>query len=179
MRKAWCIDLHGIINSAPEFFASITQSLKKDGWEIHVATGSHLEEKKVAEELDKYGIAYTHLFSIADHHTANKTKGMWYDKKGNPWVSDEDWDRTKAEYCKLHNISMCTDDTARYARHFETPFSYMTIQSHKGKPNRYLEYVIDMFEKRSRKSVFKKIEIWVNEHLNWYLSPKHKQGKEK
>lgn len=179
MKKRLALDLHGILNTAPEFFAIITQSLVKDGWEIHVLTGSHLKELKVEEDLKKYGIGYTHVFSIADHHRNNKTPGMWYDEKGDPWVSDEDWDKTKAIYCKEHEIAFCIDDTARYAKYFETPFGYMAIQMNKEKPNRYLEYVIDMFKKRSQKSNWKRFEGWFNQHCAYYFSPPHKQGKER
>jgi hypothetical protein len=149
MKKAWALDIHGITNVHPEFFAAVTQSLVKDGWEIHILTGSHIVENKIEEELKGYGIAYTHLFSISDHHRDNKTEGMWHDENGNPWVSDEEWDRT-AEYCKKHEIAFCIDDTARYANHFETPFGHMNIQMHKEKPNRYLSYVIDALEQRRK-----------------------------
>lgn len=179
MKKSLALDLHGIINAHPAFFASITQSLVKDGWEIHVLTGSHLEEDKIANELKGYGIAYTHLFSIADYHKQNNTPGMWYDKKGDPWVSDLDWDRTKAEYCKTHEIAFCIDDTARYAHHFETPFGYMTIQSHREKPNKYLNLIIDMFEKRRNPNAFKKVENWFDKNFGWFFNPSRKQGKEK
>jgi len=179
MNKKLALDLHGIINAAPEFFAIATQSLVKDGWEIHVLTGSHIKEQGIAEELAKYGIAYTHLFSIADHHKENKTEGMWYDEKGDPWVSDEDWDRTKAKYCKEYNIGFCIDDTARYANYFETPFGYMTIQMHKDKPNKYLGFIIDMFEKRKQVSdSITSLSQWVDKHMGWFLSPPYKQGKE-
>lgn len=33
-KKSLALDLHGIINAQPTFFAALTQSLKKDGWEI-------------------------------------------------------------------------------------------------------------------------------------------------
>ena len=178
MKKALGLDLHGIINTHPKFFAEASQSLVKDGWEIHVLTGSHIKEQGIEEELKRYGIAYTHLFSIADHHKSNKTEGMWYDEKGDPWVSDEDWNRTKAIYCKEHEIMFCIDDTARYAHHFETPFGYMAIQMHKEKPNRYLDFVIAMFDKRSRKSSWSKFESWFNKNLGYFFCPPHKLGKE-
>lgn len=178
MKKALGLDLHGIINTHPEFFAAASQSLVKDGWEIHVLTGSHIKEQGIEEELKRYGIAYTHLFSIADHHKENKTEGMWYDEKGDPWVSDEDWNKTKAIYCKKHDIAFCIDDTARYANHFETPFGYMSIQMHKEKPNKYLGLIIAMFDKRSRKNSWKKFELWFNGKFGYYLSPPYKQGKE-
>lgn len=145
------LDLHGIVNTHPEFFSELSKLFVGANHEVHILTGSHLLELKVEEDLKKYGIAYTHIFSIADYHRDNKTEGMWYDEKGDPWVSDENWDKTKAMYCKKHGISFCIDDTARYAKHFETPFGYMSIQMTKEKPNKYLEYIIDMFKKRSSK----------------------------
>lgn len=176
MKKAWALDLHGIINSAPVFLSAVTKSLVKDGWEIHVLTGSHIKENNIEEELKKYEIDYTHLFSIADYHRENKTEGMWYDPTGDPWVSDEDWDRTKAWYCKKHDIPMCTDDTARYANYFETPFSYMSIQMTNSKPNKYLGLIINMFEKRRQKSLSYK--DWFNKNWGWFFCPPTKLGKE-
>lgn len=184
INKHICLDLHGIIDAYPEFFSELTQSLAKDGWKITVATGSHLEEDKIANELKGYGIAYTHLFSIADYHRENKTPGMWYDEKGDPWVSDEDWNKTKAEYCKRNNVSFCIDDTAKYANYFSTPFGYMTIQKDNKTPNRYLDFIIAMFEKRKnkaawkKKSFFQKFEYLVNKHLGFFFCPPFKQGKE-
>lgn len=201
MKKSWAIDLHGVINVQPEFYASLTQSLVKDGWEIHILTGSHIVEKGIVEELKSYGIAYTHLFSIADHHKNIKTENMFYDKVGDPWISDESWDRTKAEYCKQHDISQCVDDTARYAQYFETPFVYMTIQKNNKEPNKYLALIIDMFNKRRESSakiinvknqmiqkalsnIPLKIKIlkwknWAYDLMVSFISPPDKLGKER
>jgi hypothetical protein len=191
-KRAWALDLHGIITAAPEFLSAVTRSLEKDGWEIHILTGSHLKENNIEQQLKDYKIAYTHLFSIADYHRENKTDGMWYDEKGDPWVSDEDWDRTKAMYCKKHGIMMCTDDTARYASHFETPFSYMSIQTSKDAPNKYLNSIINMFnvkrqkdaaDKANRieraKNIYDRFECWFNRHLGPFFSPPSKLGKGK
>jgi len=200
MKKAWVLDLHGVINSAPEFFALVTNSLVKDGWEIHVLTGSHIAEKGIEEELKSYGIAYTHLFSIADYHRNNK-ESMFYDEKGDPWISDEAWDRTKADYCERNEIPMCTDDTARYAKYFDKcAFSYMTIQKNGKEPNKYLNLIIDMFNKKRESSdkikgvknqmiqktplniPLAKISKWKNwayDFLHYFMSPPDKLGKER
>lgn len=171
------LDLHGIINAHPEFFSELSKLFVNANHEVHILTGSHIKEQGIKEQLDKYGISYTHLFSIADHHRDNKTEGMWYDEKGDPWVSEEQWNRTKATYCKEHEISFCIDDTPRYANYFETPFGYMSIQMHKQQPNKYLGFIIDTFEKRRRKTLWNKIESWINKNLGWFLSPPYKQGK--
>lgn len=180
LNKHLCLDLHGVIDAYPEFFGPLTQSLIKDGWEITIATGSHILENEIEKELKNYGVAYTHLFSIADYHRDNKTTGMWYDHKGDPWVSDEDWDKTKAEYCKKNNILFCIDDTARYANYFETPFAYMSIQKSNKQPNKYLNLIIDMFKKRSHKktSLYNRFEAFVERKLGWFFNPHSKLGKE-
>lgn len=178
MKKALALDLHGIIDANPIFFAEASKSLVKDGWQIHILTGSHIVDQGIEAQLKKLEIDYTHLFSIADYHRENKTEGMWYDVKGDPWVSDEDWDKTKADYCKRNDILFCIDDTARYARNFETPFGYMSIQMSNKQPNRYLEYVIDMFKKRSRKNILIRFELWFNSKFSWFISPSSKLVKE-
>lgn len=175
------LDLHGIINTHPSFFSALTQSLKKDNHEIHILTGSHLKENKIEEELKNYGIAYTHIFSIADFHRENKTADMWYDTNGEPWISDLDWDKTKADYCEKNKIDFCIDDTARYANHFNTPFGYMAIQMHKDKPNKYLKMVINLFNQRKTKKTYKnflqKVELKLEKRIGWFFSPKEKLGK--
>lgn len=178
MNKVLVLDLHGVINSNPSFFSILTQSLLKDDWQIHIATGSHIEECGIKEELIKYNIAYTHLYSIADYHRENKTDGMWYDINGDPWVSDEDWDKSKAEYCKKINATMCIDDTIRYARHFETPFAYMCLQSHKNNPNRYMEFIIEKFKERAKSAKKFNFDKWFNKNFAWFVSPSTKLGKE-
>lgn len=177
--KSWAFDIHGHVDAYPTFFSALTQSLIKDGWIIHILTGSHIKETGIIEQLEKYGIVYSHLFSIADYHRENHTNGMWYDEKGDPWVTDEDWDKTKADYCKRNNISFCTDDTARYASNFETPFGYMAIQMHNKKPNRYLNYVIDMFRKRTRDAKKQTFEQWFDRKFGWFFCPPSKLGKTK
>ena len=187
MNKTLALDLHGIINTHPGFFSSLTESLVKDGWEVHVLTGSHIKENKIEDELRSYGINYTHLFSIADYHSENQTNGMWHDANGNPWVSDEDWDKTKANYCKKNNISFCIDDTARYANHFETPFGYMSIHMSKENPNKYLNLIIDMFEKRRKPTIqetpapdtmWSKFNNWFDKKFGAFFCPPDKLGKE-
>ena len=177
MKKKLALDLHGVVNTYPAFFAAISNSLLRDGWEIHLLTGSHLKDNKIEDELKGYGFEYSHIFSIADFHRENVTPGMWYDEKGDPWVSDEDWDKTKADYCKKHEIDFCIDDTARYANYFETPFGYMSIQMSQEKPNKYLNLIISMFEARSRKKLKDKVEFWINKKIGWFFSPKWKSGK--
>lgn len=193
MKKAICLDYHGIISAYPEFFKLLMSSLVIESWEVHIATGSHIVEKNIVSELKSYGIEkdkqYTHLFSIADYHRDRQTPGMWHDENENPWVSDEDWDRTKADYCQREEIPYCIDDTARYANHFlaGTAFGYTSIQISSEQKNKYLNLIIDMFEMRRKnksynqscRNKFKRIADLMNKNLAYWLSHPHKLGKER
>lgn len=117
--KKIAIDIHGVIDTMPEFWSEFTYTLFSAGYEIHVLTGSHIEEKGIKEELDRMNIYYTHLFSISDYHREQGTD-MWGDEE-NPWMDQEKWCRTKAEYCERNEINLCFDDRDDYFEHFTTP----------------------------------------------------------
>jgi len=65
------IDVHGVIDAMPEFFAFMTDAFVKNGGEVHIITGgSWTDEMK--SEIDSYGIKYTHVFSVYDFLVKNK-----------------------------------------------------------------------------------------------------------
>lgn len=115
----FAFDVHGVIDSHPEAFSVIIDSLLQCGHEVHILTGRAY--KPAERELKNMGIKYTTLFSITDYHESIGTS-VEYEDEDNPWIDDELWDRTKADYCREHNIDICFDDTERYAQHFSTPF---------------------------------------------------------
>ena len=113
------LDIHGVIDTNAKFFSDLTHALRRWGFEVHVLTGSHIKEKKIKEQLEEMGIAYTHLFSISDYHREIGTK-MWGDEE-NPWMDQDEWNSTKATYCAMHKIDLCLDDRDGYFEHFTTP----------------------------------------------------------
>jgi len=119
-------DIHGVCDSAPEFFSLISKLLVENKNEVHILTGREVNNGAI-EELKALGIHYTHFFSIADHHKSIGTE-MWKDEKGRPWLDDELWDATKGEYCEKHGIDFCLDDTEAYGEYFKTPFAFMKIK---------------------------------------------------
>lgn len=129
--KKFGFDLHGVIDSIPETFSAMTKSLVKSGHEVHILTGSRItEDLKIL--LKSYDVEWTHLMSIVDY---NISKGVpiRYDEKGDPWIDDKEiWDKTKAEYCQLHQIDLHIDDTTIYNDYFKTPFA--RIWTHNNKP---------------------------------------------
>jgi len=120
------LDIHGVCDANPEFFVKLSQLFVKQGHEVHILTGRRVSDGAL-EEIEELGLSYTHFFSISDYHQENGTK-MWEDENGNPWLDGEEWDRTKGDYCKEHNIDFCIDDTERYGKYFETPFAFIKIK---------------------------------------------------
>jgi phosphoserine phosphatase len=117
------LDIHGVISRKPEVFALLSRTLVDAGHEVHVITGSATEYAK--KELAEYGITYTHLFSITDHHIKMGTEKTHFEE-GRPCFSPRIWDKTKAEYCREQSIHLHLDDSLEYAKYFREP----TLFSH-------------------------------------------------
>jgi hypothetical protein len=127
------IDLHGVISDMPEFFAVFTDALIKSGAEVHIITGGVTDSDK--ELLKNYNIRYTHFFSIIDYHKSKNTPTSGkHPKYGFDMISDEEWDKTKGDYCRLNNINLHIDDTLIYNNYFTTPFCRLWTHSSNGKP---------------------------------------------
>jgi len=125
------IDIHGVIDALPEFFAFLADSVIKNGGDVHIITGGEWNDKL---EKQLGNINYTHKFSVYDHllKTA-ETLGEIEFPDGTIQKKFDDvlWDSTKAEYCKENNINLHIDDTLCYNDYFTTPFA--RFWSHNGK----------------------------------------------
>jgi hypothetical protein len=117
------LDFHGVINYMPEFFSFFTKAIIDSGGEVHIITGGLYPEEM--ELIEKYDIKYTKIFSIREYH---KEKGTpTFDNHpvhGFPMVSNEEWDKTKGEYCEREGIDLHIDDTMQYQKNFTTPFCF-------------------------------------------------------
>lgn len=118
------LDIHGVIDANRPFFSQLTALLKEcneklgHNHEVHVLTGTRKAELKPDELKD---IWHTHFFSIVDHHVKNGTEVEWVD--GSAWMSDYDWDRTKADYARLVGLDLMIDDSEVYHHFFTTPYA--------------------------------------------------------
>ena len=130
----FAIDIHGVIDQNPKFWSRVCQSLVSGNIEVHIVTGKHFDNG-IDQELLQLGflrnIHYTNFFSISDYHKKAGTK-MWGDTE-NPWMTDEDWDRTKADYCLREHIDFCIDDKESYMKYFLTPVAL--YKGNTAKPN--------------------------------------------
>ena len=122
------LDIHGVINAMPDFFAFLSDSFIKNGGRVHIITGGSLTEK-LLNEIKGFGIRYTHIFSVYDYliESGEPTNGerIFTDGTHQKRFADDVWDRVKGDYCKKHNINLHIDDTLAYKDGFKTPFAYL------------------------------------------------------
>lgn len=119
-------DIHGVCDAHPEFFSLISRLLVDNGHEVIIITG-RMKSHGAIEEIKNLGISYTKFYSIVDYHIEMGTK-VKYDEKGNPWIDDEIWNRTKSEICEKEKIDFHIDDSSNYGEYFTTPYAQIIIK---------------------------------------------------
>jgi hypothetical protein len=117
------LDFHGILDKYPVLFSELSHIFVETGSEVHIITGSMITPEFRAS-LDKLGIKYTHLFSIADYHVSIGTEVAFH-KNGSPYLDGNKWDRTKAEYCERVGIDLHIDDSPEYGKYFIGKTKYL------------------------------------------------------
>ena len=129
------LDVHGVIDAIPDFFAFLTDSIVKNEGEVHILTGGSWTQE-LESQLLGHGIKWTHKFSVYDHliEVGTKIVGEIQFPDGTVQKKFEDgaWDKVKAEYCREHSISLHIDDTLIYNDFFSTPFC--RLWTHNSKP---------------------------------------------
>ena len=129
------LDVHGVIDSMPEFFSFLTDSFIKNGGEIHIITGGRWDSE-FEKQLNNFGVKWTHKFSVYDYLKELDAevigKVQFPDGTIQKKFKNEDWDLIKSQYCKENGIDLHIDDTLIYNNFFSTPFA--RLWSHNGKP---------------------------------------------
>jgi hypothetical protein len=129
------LDIHGVVDSMPEFFSFLTDSFIKNGGEVHIITGGHWNES-LESLLNNLGIKWTHKFSVYDHLIESDSKIIgeiqFPDGSIQKKFENLDWDAVKAKYCKEMGITLHIDDTLIYNNYFTTPFA--RLWSHTNTP---------------------------------------------
>lgn len=127
------IDVHGVIDAIPEFFAFLSNAIINSGGELHIITGASWNIE-LETQIKSYGIRYTHKFSVYDHLMQNGTKIVGKVKFPDGTVQNKfengKWDMVKADYCLKNGVSLHLDDTMIYNDFFKTPFA--RFWSHSG-----------------------------------------------
>ncbi len=123
-------DIHGVIDDLPEAFVAINNALFDAGHEIHIITGSRKTES-IINALAKLGIKYHYFFSISDYCKQTGIE-VTDDSKGDPWVDEETWNKTKGDYCAKVGIDLHFDDSDVYHKYFTTPYARVFTKNNKG-----------------------------------------------
>ncbi len=126
------LDIHGLVDYDPKFFAIISQLLVSNSHDVHIMTGAELSPK-IENELKANGIVWTHFFSISDYYAAMPVVKMWRDERGRPWVDPELWNKAKGLYAAEHQLDLVLDDTQEYGNYFSTSFAFCRIVNKSGK----------------------------------------------
>lgn len=119
------LDIHGVIDSNPESFAFMSQSVITNNGEVHIITGGSWTTE-LEEQLKVYGIKWTSHFSVYDYLLESGIDSIgtiqFPDGTIQKKFDYELWDTIKAGYCKSNNIDLHIDDTEVYSNYFTTPF---------------------------------------------------------
>jgi hypothetical protein len=108
------------MDEVPELFSVLSKTLVDAGHQVYVITGPP-DGPRLREELQRLNITYTHLFSIVDYHKSIGTE-MMVDDKGNHYLDDYLWDKTKGDFCLREGIDLHIDDSDSYSFFFKTPY---------------------------------------------------------
>lgn len=119
------LDIHGVIDSNPESFAFMSQSVIAGGGEVHIITGGSWTSE-LEEQLKGYGIKWTSCFSVYDYLLDSGIDSIGTIQFPDGTIQKKFdyhlWDTIKAGYCRSNNIDLHIDDTEVYSKYFTTPF---------------------------------------------------------
>ena len=119
------LDIHGVIDSNPESFAFLSQSVIATGGEVHIITGGSWTED-LENQIREYGVKWTTHFSVYDYLLDSGIDSIgtiqFPDGTIQKKFDFQLWDTIKAGYCRSKNIDLHIDDTEVYSKYFTTPF---------------------------------------------------------
>ena len=119
------LDIHGVIDSNPESFAFMSQSVITNNGEVHIITGGSWTST-LEEQLKEYDIRWTSIFSVYDYLVDSGIDSIGTIQFPDGTIQKKFdyhlWDTIKAGYCRSNNIDLHIDDTEVYSKYFTTPF---------------------------------------------------------
>lgn len=115
--KKISFDIHGVIDTFPEFFSHLSKVCKERNHKVYIVTGN-MKTEKIIKELNSYDITYDEFFSVSDHLIYNGHEVHFKDED-HPYFDIELWNKTKGEFCKNEKIDIHFDDTEEYEKYFD------------------------------------------------------------
>jgi len=115
------LDVHGVIDTDPKFFAKLTKSLQFNGHLVHILTGVE-HGPRLNKELVRLNVHFDALFSVTSYLKDQKIKIIKYDNddEARPIFDNEIWDMAKAIYCCREKIDLHIDDSVNYGKYFHS-----------------------------------------------------------
>jgi len=126
------LDFHGVIDTYPDFFIPKMQEIITKGHEVHIITGNE-DTPAFREQLASLGMRsgehWWKIFSVVSYHK-NIGTPIRYDEKNTPWLDEELWNRSKADYCRRQAVDILIDDSYVYGKYFgHIPTAYIHIDT--------------------------------------------------
>ena len=118
------LDLHGVIDAAPELFSDMAKQMRERGHQIFIVTGRE-DNEDLHNELKACGIEgvyekhYNSILSITSYQKACGTAVAYLnDDLTQPMMDPKIWNPTKAMLCATAGIDIMIDDSAIYEPFF-------------------------------------------------------------
>jgi hypothetical protein len=124
------LDVHGVIDTDPHFFAHLSYMLRAEGHEVHIVTGREICDE-LLDKLKENDVGYTQIFSITSYHKQIGTQIAYKrDDLTQPVIDDSKWNRSKADYAEREGLHFHIDDLPVYGQYFtgDTQFLLYTPQ---------------------------------------------------
>lgn len=116
----FAFDLHGTIDTDPEFFKKLMIKYRKKGSEVWIISGPLT--KVVGWELRslgfEQGVHYDKAIGVVSYLIEKGIKPIKIEVEGNYWFDDDEWWSSKSEICRLNNIYYLVDNEIKYAEGF-------------------------------------------------------------
>jgi len=133
------LDIHGVIDTNPDYFSKLIRKLRNIGHSVHIITGTPNYE--IAYKFDQWGISYDDYFSIAEW-CEKYSPTHFFNDKGQVCDIDDVWNNAKAQYCVYAGIDIHVDDSTIYQKTFENISTRFVLFDGVNKLNLILEEII-------------------------------------
>lgn len=118
MNSNIAIDIHGTLDTDPEFFKDMLSIIIEARTLVWIISGPPVED--MIAELTKMGfiggVHYNGTISIVDFLQERNTD-MWKDEHENWWAGDLDWWSAKGRMCAHYCIGTLIDNEIRYKQY--------------------------------------------------------------
>lgn len=130
------LDLHGVIDAAPEFFSLLSKQMTEKGHEVYIITGRE-DTPLLTKELIKTGMIsepsvdpagtyptitrrfFNRILSITSYQKDLGVPVSYLDdRKSQPMMDPKIWNPTKAVLCAAAGIDIMIDDSSLYEPFF-------------------------------------------------------------